>query len=203
MIGSALGGSRLFNRRFPRTINTSLDALVGRTLLCVGFECPVNSLSAAGRNLEAIPQPNSRNLQHAVHIFDVAFDIGNQILCRIDLPHFQCGTQGAGQSSGDTGDDVIERGGVLRSGHLPAILVLVESFDSTVNSEVDRFIEVLDVGCAMRAFVFFDANAACVGNGHGRLQFWLKQDPFLILTSQQVRASIDEAEFDLRSGTTS
>src|SRR5262249_50569020 len=107
------------------------------------------------------------NPHHAVHVFDVSLDLGHEVVCRLDSPHVQCGPQGAGQSAGDPGDDEIERGGGLRAGDLPPLLLLVEPLDAAVDAEVDRLREVLDVSGAVRAFVLLDAQAAGVYHTHG------------------------------------
>ena len=42
------------------------------------------------------------------HVLDISLDLGHEVVRRLDLPHVQCGPQGAGQSAGDPGNDVIE-----------------------------------------------------------------------------------------------
>jgi len=128
-------------------------------------------VSATGRDLESILQPDRCDLQRAINVFDVAFDISHQIVCRLDLPHIQCGSQGAGQSPSDTSDDVVQCRWILRSGDLPPVFLLVEVFDSAVNTEMQWIIEVFNVGRAVRPLVFLDTNSTRVGNGHMELSF--------------------------------
>jgi len=133
-------------------------------------QCSFHFFPTAGRDFEAISQPDLRDLQYPIHIFDVTFDISYQITRRLDLPHIQCGYQGSGQSSSDTGNDVVQRSGVFCPGDFPAILVLIKVLDPAMDSEVEWLLEVLDVGRAMRSFVLLDPNATCVGDGHGYLR---------------------------------
>ena len=53
---------------------------------------------------------------------------------------------------------------MLLGRHLPAVLVLVERLDPTVDAEVDRLVEALDSGGAMRPGVLPDLDAAGVND---------------------------------------
>jgi len=155
--------------RFPGAIDAAFYRLVSGTIFGVGFQRSLNLVTAARRTSEPISQSDLGDLQHALHFLDVAFDISHQVTRRLDLPHVQCGSQGAGQSPGNTSDDVVERGGVFWPRNFPAIFVLIEVLDPAMNAEMERFFEVLNVGSAMRSFVLLNANTACVGDGHGNL----------------------------------
>ncbi len=119
-------------------------------------------------------QSNRRDLQNAVHVFNVALDVGRQVFRRLDSPHIQCGREGAGQSPGDAGDHVVQRGRVFRANDLPSVLLLIEAFDSAVDAEVNGLLEVLDMSRAVRALMFFDTKTASVSDGH--------DDPFRFVT---------------------
>src|SRR5262245_17791262 len=151
----------------PGAVDAALDRLVGGALLGIACQQPVHLLPASCGNLKAVVQANLGNAHHAVYVFDVSLDLGHEVVCRLNPPHVQCGSQGAGQSASDPGDDVIEGGGVLRAGDLPPVLLLVEPLDAAVDAEVDRLREVLDVGGAVWAFVLLDAQTAGVNNAHG------------------------------------
>ena len=75
---------------FPSASNAALHALVSGTFLGMGFQCPIRFLSTAMWDLETIPQSNLRDLEYAVYVLDVTFDISHQIARRLDLPHIQC-----------------------------------------------------------------------------------------------------------------
>src|SRR5262249_18504977 len=116
----------------PTALDAALDRLVGWALLGIACQQPVHLLPASCGNLKAVLQANLGNAHHTVYVFDVALDLGHEVVCRPDPPHVQCGSQGAGQSAGDPGDDVVERGRVLRAGDLPPVLLLVEPLDAAV-----------------------------------------------------------------------
>src|SRR5262245_55169856 len=62
----------------PGTLDAALNRLVGRALLRVTRQQPVNFLSASCGNLEAVVQTNPGYPHHAVHIFDVTLDLGHE-----------------------------------------------------------------------------------------------------------------------------
>lgn len=114
-------------------------------------------------------QPNLRNLQHTVDIFDVAFDLRDKIPGRLDSPRVQRGPQGAGQSPGHASNYVIERRRIFGAADLPAIFLLIEISDAAVNAEMNGFLEVFNVGRAVRSLVLFDSDATGMCNGHADL----------------------------------
>jgi hypothetical protein len=63
---------------------------------------------------------------------------------------------------------MVKSGGILSTRDFSTVLVLVEVFDSTMDAEVDGFLEALDMGCPVGTCVLLDANAACMDDGHGR-----------------------------------
>ena len=131
-------------------------------------------------------QFNSCDSQDAVDIFNVTFNVGNQILCRLDLAHVQCGSQGTGKSPCDTSNHVIEGGRVFGSGNRSTVLLLIEVFDSTMDSEVNRLLETLDVCGPMRSLMLFDSDSAGMRYGHGgfpRVKMFWTQLPSLRLSA--------------------
>jgi hypothetical protein len=86
---------------------------------------------------------NPGNLQHTVDLLNIAFNIRHEILSRLDLPHIQCGPEGAEQSPTDTGNHVIKRRWILRASDLASVLFLVEVLDAAMNAEVKRLIKSL------------------------------------------------------------
>ena len=101
---------------------------------------------------------NLGDFQNTIHIFDVPLNFSNQILSRLDSSHIQCGREGSGQSPRDASDDVVKSCWKFRAGNFPAVLLLVEVLDTTVNPKVDRSREVLDVGCTVRSLMLLDAD---------------------------------------------
>ncbi len=112
---------------------------------------------------------NPGDPQHTVDFLDITFDIRHEILCRLDLPHIQCGPEGAEQSSGDTGNHVIKRRRILRARDLAAVLFLVEVLDAAMNSEVKRLVKPLDARRSVRTFVFGNLDSAGMRDGHSSL----------------------------------
>ena len=107
---------------------------------------PLDHLPLAGGGLDPVAEPDPGDPQHAANVLDVPLDLGREVLGGRHLPHVQCGPQGPGQSPGDPGDDEIERGGVLRPGELPAVLLAVELLDAAVDAEVDGLGEAFPDG---------------------------------------------------------
>jgi hypothetical protein len=65
------------NINIPRAVNTTLDALISRTLVRVACQRSINLLPTTPWNLESVVQPNLCDLQDTIHFFDVTFDIGH------------------------------------------------------------------------------------------------------------------------------
>jgi hypothetical protein len=110
---------------------------------------------------------NPGNLQHTVDLLNIAFNIRHEILSRLDLPHIQCGPEGAEQSPADTGNHVIKRRWILRASDLASVLFLVEMLDSAMNAKVKRFVKPVNESRSVRSFVFGDLDLARMGDGHG------------------------------------
>lgn len=58
---------------------------------------------------------DGRDPKNSIHFGDIAFDFGGQVAGGRDFPHIQCGSEGAGQSAGHTGNHMIQRRRVFRS----------------------------------------------------------------------------------------
>src|SRR5262245_59943065 len=158
---------RLHDLGVPRTLDATLDRLISRALLGVARQHPVDFVPRLGLSLEAVTEANLGDLQNSGHVFDVALDMGHEVVRRRNSPHVQCGPEGAGQSASDPGNDVVERGRVFRASELSPVLLLVELFDASVNAEVDRLRKVLDMGRAVRSRLLLDTQSTGMNDAHG------------------------------------
>jgi hypothetical protein len=148
----------------PCAFNATFDALIRWTLLRVRRQRSVKFVATALWNRESVMKANPGNLQYTIDVLDVTFNIRHEILSRLDLPHIQCGPEGAEQSSGDTGNHVIECGWIFGSSDLASVLFLVEVLDAAMNAEVKRLIKPVNASRSVWSFVFGNLDFARVGN---------------------------------------
>jgi hypothetical protein len=95
--------------------------------------------------------------EHAVLDLDLAGCLADQpSLARVDLAGFQRASEGAGQSAGCGGDDVVERG---RSFSFAGCRNAVVVGDLVVNAEVDGVGLAREVRPSQRAANALDSNA--------------------------------------------
>ncbi len=97
-----------------------------------------------------------RDPQDPVDLFDVAFDVGGDVLSGADVTRFQRAGESARQSACDAGDDMVEGRRVLGAAWVAPILVAVERPYAAVHTKVDGGIEALESGGAMGSLVFGD-----------------------------------------------
>jgi hypothetical protein len=90
--------------------------------------------------------------------------LGGQVFRRGTLPRVQRGPKGAQQSAGYSGDHVIQCGGIFWTGNLSAVFLLVEMFDATVDTEVERFVKAFQVGGAVWSGMFLDHEPTCMSD---------------------------------------
>lgn len=148
----------------PSALNATFDALISGALVGIRRQRSIHFLATPLRNLESVMKTNAGNLQHTVDLLNIAFDIRHEILSRLDVPHIQCGPEGAEQSSGNAGNHMIKRGRILGASDLATILLLVEVLDTTMNAEVKGFVKSLDPCRPVRSFVFGNLDSASVGD---------------------------------------
>jgi len=127
--------------------------LVGRALISVHSESSLGLVPAAHGNLEFVSEADLGDLENPIHLFNIPFHKGDKIVCGLDFPRFQRGGEGSGESPANAGNHVIQGRWIFRTCDLAAVFLLVEVLDAAVHAEMNRLCEVLDVGCAVRAFV--------------------------------------------------
>jgi hypothetical protein len=147
----------------PGALNAVSDRLIGRAFVGINSESPLGLVPGPGWNLEFVGQADLGDLENAVHVFNVPFHKRDEIVCSLDFPRFQRGGKGTRQSPPDSGNHVIQGRGVFRTCDDAAVFLLVEILDPTVHAEMNRLREVLDVGCAVRAFMLHDTDVTGVG----------------------------------------
>jgi hypothetical protein len=104
----------------------------------VRFDRTFRFFSKTGWNLEFVPESDCCNFQYVIHFFNIASNMTNQVFGRSHSPHVQCGSKGAGQSTGHSGDHVVQGCRIFRARDLSAVLFLVETSDPAMNSEIER-----------------------------------------------------------------
>lgn len=108
---------------------------------------------------------NALDDQHAViATLNVPANLATQLSVRRDLARYQRATIGAGQSTGDRGDQIIDRRGV----RFPEIIRIhaVVFGDSAMNAEYHRLRLANDVCVANRSLASHDPGAGDVGVTH-------------------------------------
>ena len=73
----------------PRALDTVFHSLVGRTPVRVYRQGPFRLFPCTRRDLGVVFQTNCGDLQNPIHIFDVSFHVGHEIVRRIDSPRIQ------------------------------------------------------------------------------------------------------------------
>jgi hypothetical protein len=150
----------------PGALNAILDRLIGRAFVRINSESSLGLVPGAGWNLEFISQADLGDLENPVHVFNIPFHKRDEIVCGLDFPRFQRGGKGSGESPTNAGNHMIEGCRIFRSCDLTAVFLLVEVLDPAVHAEVNGLREVLNVGRAVRAFMFQDTDMTSVGYGH-------------------------------------
>lgn len=148
----------------PVALNTAFDTLIRWTLLRVRRQHSIHFITSPYRNLKSVAKMNLRDLQHTVDFLDISFNICHEIFSRLDLPHIQCGSEGAEQSSGDTGNHVIKCGWILGTNDFASVLLLIEVLDTTMNAEVKWFVKSFNPCGSVRSFVLGNLDSAGVGD---------------------------------------
>jgi len=150
----------------PGALNAILDGLIGRAFVRIHDERSLGLVPGAGWNLEFVSQADFSDLENPVHVFNIPFHKRDEIFCGLDFPRFQRGGEGSGESPANAGNHVIQGRWIFRTCDLAAVFLLVEVLDAAVHAEMKRLCEVLDVGCAVRAFMLNDPDVAGVGYCH-------------------------------------
>lgn len=142
----------LFNLAGPLDGNASLDAERGRAFIDVKLQRPLRRLLLFFGNLHMVLDANGCDHGPAINILDVAFDFRPELVRKAgDSAHFQCATKRAGQSAGDSGDQMIQRRRMLF-----LRLHTIELLDPAMNAINDRRFEPFDVRLTFGAFFFED-----------------------------------------------
>jgi hypothetical protein len=113
-----------------------------------------------------IVDPDLRNLQNPVYIFNIPLYDRVEVLRRTDSARIQRASKCPGQSPRDAGDHVIECGGILRAADPAAVFLLIELFDTPMHTEVNRLPKSFHLSRAVRSLVFVDTDATRVSNSH-------------------------------------
>jgi hypothetical protein len=92
--------------------------------------------------------------------------MGCKVIRGRDFPRIQRSGKGARESPGDPCDDMIESRRILRPGDLTPVLFFVEAPDASMNAEVERIGETLNIGRAMGPLQLVNANVTRVRYGH-------------------------------------
>jgi hypothetical protein len=150
----------------PGALNAALDGLIGRAFVRIHSESTLGLVPGAGGDLEFVGQADLGDLENTVHVFNIPFHKGDEIVCGLDFPRFQRGGKGSGESPTNAGNHVIQGRRIFRTRDLSAVFLLVEVLDPAVDAEMNGLREVLNVGRAVRAFMLLDADVAGVGYGH-------------------------------------
>jgi len=100
----------------------------------------------ASGNFEAIAKFYGGQTEHLAVGFNASFDVGFQIVCCGDSARFQRAGKCAGQSTSESGDNVVDRGGHRRYVGLYAIKFRV----TAMHAEMQRLVKAFDVGFAKR-----------------------------------------------------
>jgi len=137
----------------PGALNAILDGLIGRAFVRINSESSLGLVPAADGDIEFVSEADLGDLENPIHLFNIPFHKGDKIVCGLDFPRFQRGGEGSGESPANAGNHVIQGRWIFRTCDLAAVFLLVEVLDAAVHAEMNRLCEVLDVGCAVRAFV--------------------------------------------------
>ena len=139
---------RFFHIRRPAHLETLLDALVHGTVVLVMGQSAVGFGAFAFRDFQFVAQVHGRDAEEFVIGFDAAFDVGFEVIGCGDSTRFQRAGKCAGQSTGERGNDVINRRR-QRFRVLYAVILRV----APVRAELQRLREALDMRLPKRPFL--------------------------------------------------
>lgn len=100
-------------------------------------QSPFRLLFQPDRNFEVKLKANMSDPQDTVFICNIALNRCHQIFRRFYATRIQRASQGAGESPGHPGNDMIQGRRILGSGYLATVFVFVEMFDPPVDAEMD------------------------------------------------------------------
>jgi hypothetical protein len=148
-------------------LNAIPDRLIARAFIRIHRESSLGFFPGAGRDLEFVSQADPGDLENPVHLFNVPFYEGDEIVGSLDFPRFQRSPKGSGESPAHSGDHVIQGRRIFGTFDLTAVFLLVEILDTAVHAEMDGLREVLDVRGTVGAFMLHNTDVTGVGYGHG------------------------------------
>jgi hypothetical protein len=128
----------------PGYFEALLDALVDGTVVLVSGKGTVRFGFLSFGNFQAIAKLYGGQTEHFAVCFNASFYVGFQIICCRDSTRFQRAGKCAGQSTSESGDNVVDRGGHGRYVGLYAIKFRV----TAMHAEMQRLVEAFDVGIA-------------------------------------------------------
>jgi hypothetical protein len=144
-------------------LNAIPDRLIGRAFVRIHRESSLGFFPGAGRDLEFVSQADLGDLENPVHVFNVPFYEGDEIVGNLYFPRFQRSPKGSGESPGHSGNDMIQGRRVFGALDLTAVFLFVEILDAAVHAEMDGVREVLDVRGTVRTFVLQNTDVTGVG----------------------------------------
>jgi hypothetical protein len=137
-----------FDVRRPANLKALFDALMHRAIVFVKRERPIGVCALSLGNFHAITQLHCRDSKQLIVRLNSSFDIGFQVVCYGDSARFQRAGKCAGQSTGESGNDVVN-GGRQRFRVLHAVILRV----APVRTELQRLCEALDMRFPKRPFL--------------------------------------------------
>ena len=155
--------------RGPGNLDAVFHGLIGRTLLSIDGKGPVSLFSPLGGDLNLVSEPDLRDSQNAFYLLNVSFHVSRQVVRGRDCPRIQRGGKGARESACDSCDHVIQSRRIFRPGNLASILFFVKAPDASVNAEVDRVGETLNISRSMGSLMLVNADVTRVCYGHDSL----------------------------------
>jgi len=154
-----MGVSSTFRHlRLPRDVDAIFNGLVSGTLIRIKGHSSFRFILCSGGNPEGVPDPDCGDLEYAVSVFNISLNVSHKVASRRNSPRIQRGAKGSGQSSRNACNDVIKGCRVFRAFDFAAVLLLIESFDASMDSKVNGILEILYIGSSMRSLVFVNAN---------------------------------------------
>lgn len=133
--------------------------MIGGTRFGIKAQHLIEVSHGSGRHYAAEHQADLGDAQHAIDLFDVAFDASVDVVGGGDLTRFQRAGKSAGQSPRDAGDHVIERGRILGTGKVLAVFIAIKRTDPAVDPEMNGLFEAIELGRAVRALMLGDGHA--------------------------------------------
>ena len=149
--------------RLPGDVNTVLDGLIRGTQVGIDRQGSLRFLFHTGGSFERIGDPDLCDCQDALFLANISFHLGYEVFSGRNSPRIQRGAESAGQSAGNSCDDVIQGGRIFRALDFPSILLLIEILYAPVDAEVNGFREIFDVGRSVGSLMFVNADVAGVG----------------------------------------